>query len=247
MEAERAQLPESLGGVALADELLEAALGRALVAVEAERALDRGEGVADRAPEVEGRLAVGVALGRDAGDLRLGDDHRHGARALGRLAGIGGRIERHVGGDDQRGLAAGGAAQPPLEGLAEREGPAVAGVLDLVAAAIALQPELLGDEGAERPAHVEGALGADHHQADVLEGAVPAAQRALGGAGGELHHAVAVGAEGHLVAAEAEGVLVGVHAAELGELAHVHGEGRELQADGGDAGIRGEGEVGAHG
>ncbi len=190
---------------------------------------------AHRAPEIEGRLAPGEGDRVDRRHRGLVDQHRHGAGALGGLAGVAELVERHVGGGDQGRLATGGARELPFERLAQRQGAAVAGVLDLVGAHGAGEPELVGHPGRERTAHVDRRLGADGDETDALQVPLPVAERPPGGLDRQLHHAVPFGAQGHLAAAQAEGVLRGVLAAQGGEILDRQSEGREAEADGGDA------------
>src|SRR5690606_23234114 len=158
------------------DEGAEAVRGGLLVAVEAQLPLDARTRLPDGTPEVEGGPAVGVGVeveGRDAGLL---DDEGDGARALRRLAGRGEFVEGDVGRDDEGGLAARGARGAPLEGLAQREGAAVAGVLDLIGAHGPGEPELLGNEGRQGPAHVLRGLRAHGDEADAIEAPIKARQ-----------------------------------------------------------------------
>ena len=125
----------------------------------------------------------------DGCDLGAVDHEGDGAGALRRFAGVALLVERDVGGDDEGRLVAGRAGHPPLAGLAQRQGAAVAGVLHLVGTDVAHQTKLFRHEGGEGPAHVDRGLGADGDHADVLEFAVPAGQGASGGLGSEVDDA----------------------------------------------------------
>ncbi len=196
---------------------------RVEIALHAVVAIDLGDAVAERAPEI-----VDVRA-RRAGDPDielehrrvLGDHHRDRARALGRLACGAEAIARDVGADHERGAARGGAGRDPLDRGPQPGGAAVARVLGVVDPHRARQLEQAVHERRDRLGVIDAGLGPDDEHAERAPVEPRRGERPAPGLGRERHGVLARIGHGHLERAEALGVLGGRDAArpsELGEL-----------------------------
>jgi hypothetical protein len=188
------------------------------VAVDGELPVDERLATIERPPEVP--HVVGVHAGRriERQEPRLGaDDERRRARALRELGARAEVVAGDVGGDDERLAAARRAGAHPVDGHHDARRPAVARVLQLERAAARREAEQLVQEDARRLRVVDGRLGADDEEPDLVGRDAAGAQRARRRVRAERHRVFPRRGHRHRERAEPDGYLLGRDAARGGE------------------------------